>query len=48
MDTETCKHPACSCAVAQGAEFCSGYCKTAAGDVEAHDLSECGHPQCGQ
>jgi hypothetical protein len=42
MDVETCAHPACSCAVTGGAEFC----RAASKDVATHDTCECGHKDC--
>jgi len=46
MDIETCAHPACSCSVTNGEEFCSAHCKAASKDVEAHDTCDCGHKDC--
>jgi len=46
MDIETCEHPACSCAVTNGAKFCSKHCEAAAKNVAKHDTCECGHKDC--
>jgi hypothetical protein len=45
MDIETCRHPACSCAVTDG-RFCSPHCESASTDVETHSTCECGHEAC--
>ncbi len=46
MDTETCGHPACTCAVQPPQQFCGPACESGAHDVEGHDLCACGHPGC--
>jgi hypothetical protein len=46
MEIDTCAHPACSCAVTGGAQFCSKHCEVASKDVAKHDTCECGHKDC--
>jgi hypothetical protein len=47
MEVETCSHPACSCQVTGGKEYCGDHCS------EAHNAGKdmpswcnCGHPEC--
>jgi hypothetical protein len=40
-----CAHPACSCTVAEGDEFCSKYCEDAGRD-EVEISCDCGHQGC--
>lgn len=42
----TCKHHGCVCEVAEGAEFCSDYCRDHSTHEDTHRC-ECGHPGCG-
>lgn len=46
MKVETCNHPACSCQVRDGAEFCCEGCETASKNVAKNDLCNCGHTAC--
>ena len=46
MDTNTCRHPSCSCEVRTGNEFCSQECHRASGDGAEHARCDCGHDLC--
>jgi hypothetical protein len=46
MDVHTCKHPACSCQLEGGKEFCSTRCENASKDVARNNTCDCGHPHC--
>lgn len=43
MSPEKCKHPACTCAVPEGKQFCSHACEEAQSTGSA---CACGHPDC--
>ena len=47
MEVQTCKHPACSCQVTGGKEFCGDVCREASKDVATHPTCDCEHAQCG-
>jgi hypothetical protein len=44
QEKKECKHPACSCPVAEGQKYCSSICE-GAGDTTTIDC-DCGHPEC--
>ncbi len=44
-ELEKCKHPACSCRVAEGDDYCSTYCEDAGDTTEI--ACNCGHAGCG-
>ena len=43
-DKNTCAHPNCTCAPAEGSKYCSDYCKDAKDTTEI--FCECGHATC--
>jgi hypothetical protein len=44
-NVKQCAHPACSCTVAEGDEFCSKYCEDV-GKEEVEISCDCGHKGC--
>jgi len=46
MEVQTCNHPACSCQLTGGKEFCSDNCRDASKDVATNNTCHCNHPQC--
>jgi hypothetical protein len=43
-ELKKCSHPACSCKVPEGSDYCSPYCHDAKGTLEIS--CNCGHPGC--
>jgi len=46
MEVQTCNHPACSCQLTGGKEFCCDNCRDASKDVATHNTCHCKHAQC--
>lgn len=44
QERKECKHPACSCPVPEGQNYCSSICE-GSGDTTTIDC-DCGHPEC--
>jgi hypothetical protein len=46
MEVETCNHPACSCQITGGKEYCGDNCRESAKDVAKNNTCHCAHAQC--
>ena len=46
MEVQTCNHPACSCQLTDGKEFCTDNCREASKDVATNNTCHCEHAQC--
>lgn len=44
MSSKKCKHPACTCIVTDGKDYCSNSCEDAGDTTEL--ACQCGHPGC--